>query len=362
MPAVGGAGEIEWDADTVVLLCVKGHQTAAALDDLAAHAPTATVVVSAQNGIANEPAILRLFEATYGICVMLPATHLEPGVVVQKCHPTPGILDLGRVPEGVDATAEAIAADLRGAGFESVPRPDIMAWKRRKLLMNLGNAVDAACAPGDAATELEERARAEGEQVYAAAGLACVSSAEDRERRGDILRRRDDLHVPLGGSTFQSLSRGTATEVDQLNGEIVLLGRLHGVPTPANALLQETCRVLARDGAAPAERGRRRPARPTGLEPTGGRPPVPVRSQSVDVAQQRGRRDGMPARVAVDQVAREDRRVLRERVPPVVGDHAARDLPGHLVHHLVEHAELRSHLPPDLLGQQPGAARCRRAR
>jgi 2-dehydropantoate 2-reductase len=235
---------VTWDGDTVVLLCVKGHQTAAALDDLAAHAPAGTVVVSAQNGIANESAILRLFEATYGICVMLPATHLEPGVVVQKCHRTPGILDLGRVPDGVDATAEAIAADLRSAGFESVPRPDIMAWKRRKLLMNLGNAVDATCRPGDAATELEELARTEGEQVYAAAGLACVSSAEDKDRR-------DDLQVPLGGSTFQSLSRGTNTEADLLNGEIVLLGRLYGVPTPVNALLQETCRVLARDGAPP---------------------------------------------------------------------------------------------------------------
>ena len=251
VPAVAGAAETGWDSDTVVLLCVKGHQTAAALDDLAAHAPSETAVVSAQNGIDNEPAILRLFEATYGICVMLPATHMEPGVVVQKCHPTPGILDLGRVPDGTDAIAEAIAADLRDAGFESVPRPDIMAWKRRKLLLNIGNAVDAACTHGDAATELEKRARAEGESVYAAAGLACVTSAEDRERRGDILRRRDDLAVPLGGSTFQSLRRGTSTEVDHLNGEIVLLGRLHGVPTPANALLQETCRLLARDGAAP---------------------------------------------------------------------------------------------------------------
>ncbi|HWM72895.1 MAG TPA: 2-dehydropantoate 2-reductase [Nocardioides sp.] len=251
VPAVGGAAEAQWDGDTVVLLCVKGHQTAAALDDLAAHAPAETVVVSAQNGIDNEQAILRLFEATYGICVMLPATHLEPGVVVQKCHPTPGILDLGRVPDGTDATAEAVAADLRAAGFESVPRPDIMAWKRRKLLMNLGNAVDAACTPGDAADELQDLARAEGDRVYAEAGLACVSSAEDRERRGDILRRRDDLQIPLGGSTFQSLSRGTTTEVDHLNGEIVLLGRLHGVPTPANALLQKTFRDLARDGAPP---------------------------------------------------------------------------------------------------------------
>ena len=250
VPAVGGAAEVEWRGNTVVLLCVKGHQTAAALDDLAAHAPVETVVVSAQNGIANEQAILRLFEAAYGICVMLPATHLEPGVVVQKCHPTPGILDLGRVPDGVDATAEAIAVDLRAAGFESVPRPDIMAWKRRKLLMNIGNAVDATCRPGDAATELEDRARAEGERVYDTVGLACVSSAEDRERRGDILRRRDDLQVPLGGSTFQSLSRGTSTEADLLNGEIVLLGRLHGVPTPVNDLLQRVTSELARSNGA----------------------------------------------------------------------------------------------------------------
>lgn len=250
VPTVAGAAGVEWADDTVVLLCVKSHQTATAIDDLAAQAPANIVVVSAQNGIANEPAILRLFAATYAICVMLPSTHLEPGVVAQKCHPTPGILDIGRAPEGVDATAGAIATDLRRAGFESVPRADIMEWKRRKLLLNLGNAVDACCVPGPEATELEERARAEGERVYAAAGLTAISAGEDRDRRGDILRRRDDLTVPAGGSTFQSLTRGTATEVDYLNGEIVMLGRLHGVPTPMNALLQRTCRDLAREGGA----------------------------------------------------------------------------------------------------------------
>jgi len=251
VPAVEGAAAVEWHDETVALLCVKGHQTAAALDDLAAHAPSDTVVVSAQNGIANEPAVLRMFEATYSICVMLPSTHLEPGVVVQKCHPTPGILDVGRVPAGAGETAEAIAADLRAAGFESLARPDIMAWKRRKLLLNVGNSVDAACAPGPAADRLEALARSEGEAVMAATGLSCVSAEADRERRGDILRTRDDLPVPRGGSTFQSLSRGTATEIDYLTGEIVLLGRLHGVPTPVNAMLQRTCSDLARDSGAP---------------------------------------------------------------------------------------------------------------
>jgi 2-dehydropantoate 2-reductase len=42
-----------------------------------------------------------------------------------------------------------------------------------------------------------------------------------------------------GGSSWQSLARGLPTiETDYLNGEIVLLGRLHGVPTPCNEALQ----------------------------------------------------------------------------------------------------------------------------
>jgi 2-dehydropantoate 2-reductase len=251
VPATSTAAEVDWTDDTVVLLTVKSQQTAAALDDLAAHAPSDIVVVSTQNGVANERAILRRFARTCAITVMLPATHLEPGVVVQKSHPTPGILDIGRVPSGSDEVAETVAADLRAAGFESVPRPDIMAWKHRKLLMNLGNGVDAVCAPSDSADELEERARAEGESVVAAAGIPVVSAETDKERRGDILRPRPEGQPPRGGSTWQSLTRQAGSvEIDYLAGEVVLLGRLHGVPTPVNALIQRVVHQVVRDGTA----------------------------------------------------------------------------------------------------------------
>jgi 2-dehydropantoate 2-reductase len=40
-------------------------------------------------------------------------------------------------------------------------------------------------------------------------------------------------------------------EADYLNGEIVLLGRLHGVPTPVNELAQEVARSLAASHTAP---------------------------------------------------------------------------------------------------------------
>ena len=63
-----------------------------------------------------------------------------------------------------------------------------------------------------------------------------------RTRRGDRLRLQPvDGELRPGGSSWQSLARGVGTiETDYLNGEIVLLGRLHGVPTPANTGAPDT--------------------------------------------------------------------------------------------------------------------------
>ena len=250
-PATDTAADLDWSPDTAVILAVKSHQAAQALADLRVHAPLETPIICATNGVATEVAALRGFGRVYGLCVMLPATHLEPGTVVAKCAPTPGILDVGRVPRGTDEITAAVAADLRAAGFESVERDDIMAWKRRKLLLNIGNGVDASFRAGDAADELAERAAAEGERVLGVSGVSLVSAADDRARRGAILQRRTDL-PPQGGSTWQSLQRGTGdTEVDYLAGEIVLQGRLHGVPTPASEAIVAATRALTSSGGEP---------------------------------------------------------------------------------------------------------------
>lgn len=236
-PATDSAAGVAWTEDTVVLLAVKSHQTEDALADLAEHAPAGTAVVCVQNGVANEPATLRRFARTYGVTVMLPSSHLEPGTVVQKCHPVPGILDVGRYPSGTDEVSEAVSADLRAAGFESVPRPDIMAWKYRKLVTN--SVGDVGAVLPDEAETLKPLVRAECETVLVVAGVPLVTEAADDERRSDTLALRPDGTGP--NSLGQSLVRGTSgLEVDYRAGEIVLLGRLHGVPTPANERVQRT--------------------------------------------------------------------------------------------------------------------------
>jgi 2-dehydropantoate 2-reductase len=51
-----------------------------------------------------------------------------------------------------------------------------------------------------------------------------------------------------GGSSWQSIARGAGSiETDYLNGEIALLGRLHGVPTPVNAAMQRLAARMVRE-------------------------------------------------------------------------------------------------------------------
>ncbi|HVE93721.1 MAG TPA: 2-dehydropantoate 2-reductase N-terminal domain-containing protein [Acidimicrobiales bacterium] len=247
-PSAAGASDAE-----AVLLCVKGQDTATALAALVEAGARDVPLVCVQNGIANEPVALRVFADVYGVCVMFPTSHLTPGVVQQNSSPVPGLLDVGRFPSGVDPATEALAAAFVSGGFESEPRDDIMRWKAAKLLMNLGNSAQALCGAIDGLGDLVRAARTEGMAALDAAGVAYVSDEEDRARRGDLLTMKPIGDQPRGGgSSWQSLVRGTgAIETDYLNGEIVLLGRLHGVPTPVNTLLQRLAAEAASSGAQP---------------------------------------------------------------------------------------------------------------
>ncbi len=268
VPAAGGPDEVEPRRGDVLVLAVKSQDTVAALDAWAGRpvagggtAGEVLPVVCAQNGVANETTALRRFRTVYGMCVWLPASFLEPGVVVAPCGPLTGMLHLGRfpaAPDGLpDETLRRIAADLEGSGFRAPLPADVMRWKYAKLLGNLGNAVEAVTGPltGEAARELAGRARAEGEAALAAAGIDRADEAETARVRGDLVTPREIKgYRRQGGSSWQSLTRGTGSiEADHLNGEIVLIGRTHGVRTPVNEVLQRVANDFARQRRRPGE-------------------------------------------------------------------------------------------------------------
>ncbi len=255
IPVYADPAALTWTADDVVVLAVKSQDTEQAARSLVTAAGPDVPVVAAQNGVANERVLARWFGHVHGLCVMMPTEHLEPGVVVAHSAAATGILDLGRFPSGTDDVDDALAAALRSSRCESVARPDIMRWKYRKLVNNLGNAVEALSGheldDADARSVLE-LLEGEAERVFSAAGIDPVSEAEDHARRGGHLRLEPVAGATRGGgSTWQSLTRGSGVETDFLNGEIALLGRLYDVPTPANARIQALMTDASTRGAGP---------------------------------------------------------------------------------------------------------------
>jgi 2-dehydropantoate 2-reductase len=240
IPAVSDPADVRISADDVVLLAVKSQDTEGALTTLVGNTPIETPIVCLQNGVENERVALRRFANVYGGMVIVPATYLSPGTVSVAASPTLGICDVGRYPSGGDEITKDLAAALVASRWSSEAVPDIMRFKYGKLLENLSNALQVAIGLEQRGSDAGTLVRNEGVACLEAAGIDYASSAELRERRARSLTSPPASGRGRSGtSTGQSVDRGTGSvETDFLNGEIALLGRLHGVPTPANALIQ----------------------------------------------------------------------------------------------------------------------------
>lgn len=241
----------------ILLLTVKSQDAASALafwswrSVSGSESPASAVlpIVTFQNGLSTESAALRTFANVYGASIFTPARFTETGTVVVGGIPQPGIVTLGRFPKGDDKNSEQIAADLNSAGYLAEATGDIRRWKAAKLLHNVRNVLELFDGPERLRETLNAAIVEEARLVLVAAGYAFAAPSE---RTIDISNWRiasDSGIVPGQQSTWQSFTRGASSEVDFLNGEIVLLGRLHGIATPYNEAAQRLAGELAQKGA-----------------------------------------------------------------------------------------------------------------
>lgn len=250
---VADPSELTLRPDDVVILTVKGQDTAGALGQLRAAGLEDQPLYCAQNGVANERAALRMFPNVHAMTVMSPAQFTVPGEVAVFAGPRMGIFDLGRYPGGSDATDAAVAEALNQSDFAAFVLEDVMASKYGKLILNLRNICEAALGAGDLTDRLAEAARAEARGVLDAAGITWqdVGMADPR-RKQHIQMMPVEGVARTGSSTAQSLARNAGSiETDYLNGEIALLGRLHGVAVPINSYLARLASRMLREGIAP---------------------------------------------------------------------------------------------------------------
>lgn len=229
------AQEIGIRPDDMIVLAVKSQDTPAAVNDLRRAGIEDQPIFCAQNGVANERTLLRYFPNVHGINVMLPAQYTTPGETIAWCSPNYGNFDIGRFPQGVDEADERLADALTHARIGGYVQADVMAFKYGKLIMNLGNIVEAALGRGADTRALSDHIRTEGRAVLEAAGIAWRDVGPSDPRR-TLMQSGDVEGVKrIGGSTSQSLARSSqSVETDFLNGEICYLARVHDLPSPAN--------------------------------------------------------------------------------------------------------------------------------
>ena len=270
--AVGSIAEVSLGTRDVILLSTKTQQVLDVLPEVAdapVHDDAGTVigragellpVFLATNGVSAERLAARYVRRVFGVCIWMPAVHLQPAEVIIRGVPMSGILHLGRVPaeQAVPSDRELlteVAADWQRATFDIALPADVMAWKHRKLISNIANVVDALVDDPRAARSVVTAADAEARAVLAAARIPVVDDETEAAARaqGFTVEPVPGLEdTRLGSSTWQSLSRGTGSvETDYLNGEIVRIAHERGLPAPVNALLARLARTVVRDGRGP---------------------------------------------------------------------------------------------------------------
>ena len=264
------ASEAEVTTGDVLVMATKTQHLAEALAEWAdvpvrgsSRALTAgerLPVVLATNGVAGEAMAARWFRRVFGLCVWSPCVQLVPGEVIARFTPASGVYHVGRVPAGLTDDADrdlvaGLAADWTASGLVVHTPDDVMPWKYRKLLSNLGNVVQALLGTGGR-TEVLQAAVSEAREVLAAAGIVVTDDATEAVVRaaGPTVGAVPGAPADLGGSTWQSLARGSGSvETDFLNGEIVRIAHAVGRTAPVNEVLARLGREAARLGRRPGD-------------------------------------------------------------------------------------------------------------
>ncbi|MBI3914128.1 MAG: ketopantoate reductase family protein [Chloroflexi bacterium] len=260
IPAFKTAGELlPFRDDDAVLLCAKSQHTVKCLGQLKnAGAPRSLPIFCVQNSIVNEALATRAFDRVYGVMIMIPAIFMTPGEVINPIVRRNGVIEIGRYPRGADDLCHPIADALRRAGFFVNVNDAVMMSKAAKCLLNLGNAFDAISDDKGDGRAFMQAVREEAMQVWRAAGIEWEEREQFQKRvRSEYGERR----VPAGfenlekrSSSWQSLARGTGNiEAEQLNGDVVMLGKSLGIETPYNQLLWRLADEMAARGEKPGK-------------------------------------------------------------------------------------------------------------
>jgi 2-dehydropantoate 2-reductase len=242
----------------LVIVLVKSFDTAEAVKAAIGLVGPQTTVLSLQNGLGHEDVLTDLIGhdrviagKTYVGGVMLGPGHVVSGVTGKETI-------IGERDGRITPRIERIGSAFQAAGMPLVVSRNILGAMWDKLLVNVATGALSGItrlAYGDlyAVPELEVTATAAVAEAIAVAKASGIA-LETIHPREAWVKAASGLPPEFKASMLQSLEKGSATEVDFINGAVVRAGNKTGVPTPINATLVACVKGIERAAVSAAGR------------------------------------------------------------------------------------------------------------
>ena len=235
----------ETEGSDIFIIFVKSTATAGVAAEFSPLAGSGTVVVTMQNGYGNEAILKEHFSpsSTAAGVTSQGATFAGPGHIR---HAGEGPTHLCMSDKNNDKLGPFIA-ELRKAGFEADIENNIESLVWSKLVINVGiNALTALTGlkngmllDYDGTRELMKKLSEEALSVCSALGIKLTY--DDPYKTVCMVAEKTGLNR---SSMLQDFDRGSATEIDFINGAIVREADRLGIDVPVNRTLAALVRTI----------------------------------------------------------------------------------------------------------------------
>ena len=222
----------------LVLLTTKSYDTIKATRQIPIGASCDTVILSLQNGLGNLEAISEITgeKKVVGAVTFLGSTFLEAGHIK---HTGLGRIIIGELDGSISDRIKKISEIFKNVGILIEMTDDIYGRIWDKLIVNVGINAPAALSRAKngqllACSETKwVMKEAINEAILVAKKLGVKISDDLFEKTIDVAKKTAQNKC----SMLQDFERGKRTEIDSINGAIVMAGKAHGIDTPVNRTL-----------------------------------------------------------------------------------------------------------------------------
>jgi 2-dehydropantoate 2-reductase len=240
-------------SDLVIVAC-KNHHLATVLADLSGHIGKDTLILSLMNGITSEDTIGAAYgteRVPYAMIVGTDAGH--SGNITT--YSSEGTIFFGDAANSSDpkkwSSRVALIADCFDRAHIAYKVPENMLnrlWYKYMLNVGVNQVTAILDRPYRAiqtstmlyeTRELLESAMMEVMAIAAAEGITLTDADIDT-----VYRTMDGLDPEGKTSMCQDVEAGRKTEVELFAGQVIALGKKHGIPVPVNELFWKMLRAI----------------------------------------------------------------------------------------------------------------------